>query len=85
MQFLAQIEACHRTDLRGIAHRVAEPERFNFGFEFVQEFVGDLRHDDETLGGDARLPAIEEARSHRHVHSEFHIRVVQHDEWVGAT
>ena len=52
MQFIAQIEARHRADLRGIVQRIAHCKRFHFGFKLLQEFVRDLRHDDEAFGGD---------------------------------
>ena len=51
MQFIAQVEARHRPDLRGIVRRIADFERFNFFFEQAQKFVGNLRHDDKALGG----------------------------------
>ena len=74
-----------RADLGVFLHGVADAHRFHACDEARLEVVVDLVSDDEALGGDAGLAAVDAARTHGGFDREVEVGGRHDDEGVAAT
>src|SRR5207253_4925393 len=84
MEVVTQVHARLRPDLRLARQRIAHATRPELVDELRDELLGDRLDDDESLGGDAALAAVDQARVGRSGGGEVEIRIFQDDERVAA-
>src|SRR5436190_13038285 len=83
VQLVPQVGSGHRSEV-DVGCGVAHPERLGLPDEGVLECIGDGLDDDETLGGDAALPGIEEPALRCSCGGRVYVGVLEDDERVAA-
>ena len=72
-------------DLRAAVKRVTHPWRPHFRDQDLQKSVRDFFDDDEALGSDAALPAVNEARGRRPLRRLLQFSILENDEGVAPS
>lgn len=85
MQFIAQVETRHRSDVVLLIARVAHLQRRHGVDEFAGEGLGNTGFEDEAFRRGAHLAAVLIAAGDGGLYRLIQVGIVEHDKGIGAT